>query len=346
MQLTITPKEAYAEILANCEVGLVPMFTASPGVGKSAIVRKVAKDYKLKLIDLRLSQAMPEDLNGFPKIFTDTSGYSTASYVPFDTFPLDTDEIPDGYNGWLLFFDEITSSTKPVQAASYKVILDGMVGNRKLHPNVYIVAAGNKSTDKAVVNQMSTALQSRMIHYEMVPSVPDFTENALQENYDHRIIAFVNEIPSRLMRFDPTKAGQEKTFPCPRTYEFLSRLIKNKEVTEKQLPRVAGAIGQGTAIEFITFCQEYGKLPKLADVISDPKTTAVPVEASTKYATMFMLIENATTQNLGAILDYISRFGIEQQIVFSRSVHAVDPSLVETNGKFSAYVQSMTKYLG
>ena len=51
-------------IIAKCiQAGLVPFLKGSPGIGKSAIVHALAKQYKLKVIDLRLSQCDPTDLN-------------------------------------------------------------------------------------------------------------------------------------------------------------------------------------------------------------------------------------------------------------------------------------------
>lgn len=340
MHLSYTPKGIYEEIEVTTQAGLVPMITGSPGVAKSAIVRKFSKDFGLKLIDLRLGTYLPEDLNGLPMRNGDK-----ASFVPFDTFPLETDPIPEGYQGWCIFFDEITSAQKPTQAAAYKVILDKMVGNQHLHPNVVMVAAGNKATDRAVVNQMSTALQSRMIHYEMEVSVSDFTEHALLEGFDSRIIAFVNEVPSRLMKFDPSIAGLDKTFACPRTYEFLSRLIKGRDIENKHLGRIAGTIGKGTAVEFLTFVQNYGKIPKLADILANPNAVPLPQEASTKYATMFMLVEHADWQNIDPMLTYIKQFGLDQQIVFGKSVHAKDKLLIEKNAAFSTYINGILKYM-
>lgn len=45
------------------EAGLVPMIIGSPGIGKSDIIRTIADQYKLKVIDIRLAQADPTDLN-------------------------------------------------------------------------------------------------------------------------------------------------------------------------------------------------------------------------------------------------------------------------------------------
>jgi len=64
--------EDIMEILANdaptllndvLKAGLVPMMVGSPGIGKSDIVKTVAKENNLKVIDVRLSQCDPTDLN-------------------------------------------------------------------------------------------------------------------------------------------------------------------------------------------------------------------------------------------------------------------------------------------
>ena len=83
--------------------------------------------------------------------------------------PASTDEQTGGqrqptyYAGWLLFLDEFNSASVAVQAASYKIVLDRMVGKGHLHKNVAVVCAGNLESDGAIVEQMSTPLQSRLV---------------------------------------------------------------------------------------------------------------------------------------------------------------------------------------
>ena len=43
--------------------GLVPFVQSSPGMGKSSIMRQIAKDLQLQMIDHRLSTSEPTDLN-------------------------------------------------------------------------------------------------------------------------------------------------------------------------------------------------------------------------------------------------------------------------------------------
>ena len=111
------------------DAGLVPFIVSSPGMGKSCVVKSLADDYNLKLIDHRISTSEPTDFSGLPRI---TDDY--AKMVPFtDIFPLESTQIPQGKNGWILFLDEFNSGTKQTMAASYRPILDHQVGQHGLH---------------------------------------------------------------------------------------------------------------------------------------------------------------------------------------------------------------------
>ena len=102
MSIQVNVNKATSELARTIRKQLVPMLVGSPGEGKSAIGNAIAAMYNLKVIDVRLSQADPADLMGYPRI-DDKTG--KASYAPMDTFPLEGDPIPEGYAGWLLFFN-------------------------------------------------------------------------------------------------------------------------------------------------------------------------------------------------------------------------------------------------
>ncbi len=339
LKVTVTQKQVREEVIKCITKNLVPYIVSSPGMGKSSIIADIAKQWNLKLLDLRLSQCTPEDLQGFPM----RTG-NKATFTPFDIFPLEGEEPPEGYDGWLLLLDEMSSAAKPVQAAAYKLVLDRMVGSFHLNERCAIVCAGNKASDKAVVTQMSTALQSRLIHYEMELNYEEWLEWAMQNDFDHRITGFIQFSPSKLMDFRPDH--QDKTFACPRTWEFLNRLIEGDEVSNRYLARIAGTVGQGVATEFITFAEEYTRIPKLHDILSDPENAMIPRESSTKYATVSMLIDRHDQDNMKDLLSYIKRYPIELQIVFSRSVLIRNPDIRTENKAFGAYaLDMMQKYL-
>ena len=103
----------------DLKAGLTPMVSSSPGMGKSDIIRTIANTFKLKVIDFRVSQCEPVDMQGYPGV---TNGRMTFNIPEY--FPIEGDTVPDGYDGWLLFLDEFNSGNKQTEAAAYKLILD------------------------------------------------------------------------------------------------------------------------------------------------------------------------------------------------------------------------------
>jgi hypothetical protein len=326
--IQITPKQAASIITKSIKARLTPMMHGSPAIGKSSIVHQVAKKFNLKVIDLRLSQCDPTDLLGFPTV---TEG--KASYMPMDTFPvagdalpeiMDEDNKPTGkfYDGWLLFLDELPIAPPAVQAAAYKLILDRMVGNHHLHTRVAIVAAGNLESDNALVQPMSTALQSRMKHIELKLSNAEWLEWAFDHKLDFRITAFIQFKPDALYTFRPDHT--DHTYASPRTWEFANRtlgqLSENLHEDPDALPMLAGDISEGVAFEFIEFCKIENQLPKMQSIILDPLGTHVPREPSVLFLLSGAIAAKASQEHMDNIIKYASRMPAEFQVVCLREV--------------------------
>lgn len=324
MTISVTIKQARQFVIRCMQQKLVPLLVGSPAIGKSDIVRSIAKEYGLKLIDMRLAQTDPTELQGFPSIRADRK---KAAYIPLETLPTEGDEIPEGYNGWLVFLDEITSGLKATQAASYKVILDRLVGNLPLHSKVLVVAAGNRITDGAIVEELSTALQSRMVHFDVIvdPTAQEWLEWAAQANIDHRIMAYIRYKPELLYNFRPDHT--DKTYASPRTWEFASRLIKNTPVEITDLPLLAGTIGEGVASEFITYCKIYKTLLTVEQILQDPANIPVPQSPSEIYALTSSLAANAKRETIDALMGFITRLPIEFQIITLRDMARRNPAI-------------------
>lgn len=238
-----------------------------------------------------------------------------------DTFPIEGDELPvnpatgQKYNGWLLFLDEFNSASRAVQAAAYKIVLDKMVGQHKLHKNVAIICAGNKESDGAIVEPMSTALQSRLVHFELVLNVQEWLDHAHEAGYDHRVSDYIKFKNNQLYTFKPDHT--DKTYACPRTWEFASKLLSNiPDIDDKDTrPLLAGTISEGVAHEFLTFCKVYTRLPKITEILARPADVDVPQEPSVLYALTGTLANNAKTDNVDKLMKYIVRMSKEFQVI-------------------------------
>lgn len=343
--MRVTPRKLAWLVAMTLEAGLVPFITGSPGIGKSAITHQLAKAGNLKLIDHRLSTSAPEDLSGLPHFVN-----GEAHFAPFaGLFPIEgMSEIPEGYDGWLLFLDEFNSADRDIQKAAYKLVLDRQVGQHRLHPKVQVVCAGNLMSDRALVSELGTAMQSRMVHLELCVDFKEWLEDvAIPQNYDQRVIAYLSRHTDNLMNFDPNH--NDKTFCCPRTWEFTNRLLKvcgdTKKVDEALTPAFAGTISAGVAVEFVQFTAVYDLLPSMEDILSGK--AAVPQGLDLRWATISMMASNldpSKKDDLNKLTVYANQFDVALRVLFYRMALVRFPQL-RREPSFSLALLSLQDYL-
>ena len=320
-------------LIEDIKIGHTPMVTSSPGMGKSDIIRKVAKRGNLKVIDLRVSQCEPVDLQGYPGVIL-----NRMTFHPPEYFPLKNDKLPlhsDGstkYSGWLLFLDELNSGTKQIQAAAYKLILDKAVYLYNLHPMCFIVAAGNLSTDRAIVTTQSTALMSRMTHYQLAISNQAWIDWANANEIDHRIISFIKFKPGSLHNFKQNT--DELTFPCPRTWSMASKIIASKSsIEELTTIRLAGTVGDAAAVELTQFSKIYQDLPTIESILANPGSGwKLPDQPDRQFAITTLLAHNANEDNLDKIIIATKRLDLDFQVITFKDIYKKSPHLKDHAG--------------
>ena len=322
--MELSTKDIPEAVVNVLYAGKVPFIKGSPGIGKSDIIRQVAEELNLKVIDFRLSQADPTDLQGFPGV---VEGRST--FYPGEMFPIEGDEIPAGYNGWLLFLDEMNSAPLSVQAAAYKLCLDKQIGQYSLHKNVAIVGAGNKSTDKAITQRIGTAMQSRLVHLNMAVDPDHWLKWANVAGIDHRITSFIEFRKELLHKFDPSHA--DDTFACPRTWAFLSDIIKGKEkLSHIDVVTAAGTVGEGCALEFKGFSEIFQSLPKISEIMNKPDTVKIPNEPSVHYALAGLISYEVNVNNINNLSKFVERLPADFQVVTWKSAVRRNAEIIES----------------
>lgn len=328
------PRQVAKAIERILLAGLVPFIQGSPGVGKTALVKAFAAQYNLKVLDTSASTMAPTDISGLPNLSGDK-----AKFIPFENFPVEGDEIPEGFDGWLVFLDEFNSGPKAVQAAMYKVVLNREVGLNKLHEKVMIVTTGNLATDRAIVNSLGTAMQSRLIHIEVEmesdQARQEFLEDVvIAQKWDWRLAAYLAANPDAIHRFKSDH--NDKTFECPRTWEFMHYLLNGVEYTmddngnydmSEDTPLFAGAIGSGAAVAFVAFTRVFSHLPKLEDILADPEAVTIPHDRPIQFASMTSLVNATTKENFDKLTIYINRHVSEFRLIYFRSLMVTRPDL-------------------
>lgn len=322
------------------KAGLVAFLQSSPGMGKSSIVKQIANEYNLELIDCRLSTMEPTDLQGLPWF-----NKGKAEFQPYSFFPLADSPIPEGKSGWLLFLDEFNSASRATQAAAYRVVLDREIGMHKLHPYCAVVAAGNKMTDGAITNKLSTAMSSRVVHLNMELNFEDWRDNfALPQKIDERIIAYLSMYPEKLMDFDPERDDQ--TFSCPRTWEFASKILHATQQNPSEIvDLLAGAITGEQASSFAQFCKVYKDLVTVDDILADPEVKA-PKDKAGQWAILIHLTNRVDEKNLEPVLTWVDKnFDKSLAVTFLRTLNARHGTAFFKNKAYCEYTQKLAKYM-
>jgi len=248
-------KELTTSITAMVQAQIPTFVWGPPGIGKSSVVKQVAETNGYEFIDLRLALMDPTDLKGIP--FYDKEQHQ-ALWAPPSFLPKE--------GSGILFLDELNSAPPAVQASAYQLILDRKVGEYTLPEGWAIVAAGNREGDRGVVYRMPSPLANRFVHLDMEVSVEDWRDWAFHAKLDERVIAYIGYKSEDLFSFDPTK--NEKSFATPRSWEFVSSLLKSSMDDKLLLETISGAIGKERAVNFLSFAKVMHKLPDMEMILS------------------------------------------------------------------------------
>lgn len=274
---TVNAESAKQAIMHCFDVGLPLFLWGPPGIGKSDLMKQIGEETGRRVIDIRLALWEPTDIKGIPYYDPEKLTMLWASPAELPTDPDDNS---------IILFDEMNSAAPAVQAAAYQLILDRKVGAYTLPPGVSIVAAGNRESDKGVTYRMPKPLQNRFTHLEMVAEFGPWLEWAVKNRIDASVIGFLTVFKDNL--FDRDLGGSSRSFATPRSWTYVSRLMKKKGLPEDILmDLIAGSIGEGHALKFKAQRQISGKLPNPEDVLSGKVTEidkSLKEEISAQYA--------------------------------------------------------------
>ncbi len=282
----------------------IPTFIwGPPGIGKSSIVKQIASANGYQFIDLRLSLMDPTDLKGIP--FYDKEEHQ-ALWAPPSFLPREGEGI--------LFLDELNSAPPAVQASAYQLILDRKVGEYTLPEGWAIVAAGNREGDRGVVYRMPSPLANRFVHLEMDVSVDDWRDWAYESGLDERVIAYIGYKSDDLFSFDPTL--NEKSFATPRSWEFVSSLLRSQMDDKLLLETIGGAIGKERAVRFLSFAKVMHKLPDIEAILESGKGE-YPEEVDVLHALATGLVMGILKNPSKERMDNLLNYSLELQSEFS-----------------------------
>jgi hypothetical protein len=274
---TLSPNKAKSRI-SHAITKKRPVFIwGPPGIGKSDIVHQIGEALDAHVIDVRLSLWEPTDIKGIPYYSAEDNKMSWAPPV----------ELPDAamasqHKAIILFLDEMNSAAPAVQAAAYQLILNRRVGAYELPDNVYIVAAGNRETDKGVTYRMPAPLANRFVHLELAVSFDDWFNWAVDNKIHKDVVGFLQFAKRDLYDFDPKSPN--RSFATPRSWSFVSELLEDNLDDETTTDLVSGCVGEGLAIKFVAHRKVAASMPNPTDILEGKIKEIKSKEISAMYS--------------------------------------------------------------
>lgn len=299
-----------------------PFLWGPPGVGKSDGVNELAEllsartGRKVVVTDIRLLLFSPIDLRGVP--VADETRQFTDWLKPRI---LDLNPSKDIVN--ILFLDELSAAPQSVQAAAYQLTLNRAIGEHKLPDNTLVMAAGNRTTDRAVAYKMPSALANRMMHYDICVDFKTWAQWAIEKGNVHPyVLGYLSYDMSKLYLED--KSMDEVAFPTPRSWMFISNILNTLgdiDDISKCYSMISSCIGIGTTVEFIAWSKVMKDLPKTEDIFRG-KVVKCPCSPDALYALIGSMTTYACRKEKDSETDGLSGTEIENVCRFCDSIPA------------------------
>jgi hypothetical protein len=198
------------------------LLLSPPGLGKSDVVRQAAAAEGLECKSLLGTQIAPEDVSGVPRIVGERSVFCPPRVL-----------LPENASKFCLFLDELPACAPDVQKAFYSLLLERRIGEYLLPEGTWVVAAGNRAEDKALVRTISSALVNRVLILNVRIDVAEWLAWATANKVRDEVIKFIESSPESLLRPVPDRPVP---FSTPRAWASLARALD-----------LVGARGQLTA---------------------------------------------------------------------------------------------------
>jgi len=296
------------------------LLVGPPGVGKTEGVHQLGASTSRKVLEYRLNIREPVDLRGVP--VPDLATNTTKWLAP--------DELPrvdrDGEEGYL-FMEEISTCGPQMQAVALGLVLERKAGDYTLPPGWRIVATGNRVSDRAGAQRLSTALRNRFAHIHIAPNVEAWTKWATANAIAPEVVAFIRLRRDDVLHVMPK--GDENAYPTPRTWVKAAKYVNADP--RRRLRLFAGHVGEAYAAELDGFIQLYRSLGDLDDIVRDPDKAPIPKEPSARFAVCTGLARLANRKNFGNVVKYAKRLEHrESEILIVTDCTTRDESLKNT----------------
>src|SRR5207248_2159416 len=184
------------------------------------------------------TQIAPEDVSGIPRIVGERSVFCPPRVL-----------LPESPEPFCLFLDELPACSPDVQKAFYPLLLERRLGEHALPKGSWVVAAGNRTEDRALVRDLSAALVNRLFLLQVRVDAAEWFHWAEGQGLREEVVMFLRYVPEALPQSEAAR------------WFLLNRIRRLAE--QGQLNHVKPAIING----FIRALPQEHRLTMLVDMV-------------------------------------------------------------------------------
>jgi len=152
----------------------------------------------------------------------------------------------------------------------YKLLRDRMTGWIEFHPDLLVIAAGNRPEDAAIASMLDAPVINRVRVFNILPpTVDEWAEymNKYVEDWDTRVYAFLKRFPQFFCQ-KPNDVETLDPFATPRQWTELAK-VSHYFDDETLECIVYSNVGSEAAAHFTTFVRTH--VPEVGEVLVKPE---------------------------------------------------------------------------
>jgi len=353
VEITISEFKDYFRYYYNADipVNLIGFY----GIGKSSIIKQACEDIakrnnkklvvlnklsyedKIKLLNVpeeKLKKAFVLMILNASHITKDNLYYLTITKEGNVKITLNIDfEILKKFGrNSVIFIDELSHADEEVQKILFSFILDRRLLSEYI--GSYVVCAMNLSDYSLLAREIDYGVYSRMANFILEFNVDDFLKYAIDHKFDKRLIAFLSANRANVDRIviSPEELESKSfiAFHCPRTYEFLDRLIKSyeslsgKKIDAQTLRTLASSvIGFAAASQLVVFLEKIAKY-NIKDIVTHPESFK-NLEEDIKYYVIMYVVDNINQLGVNTVKEFFNEIAkyneefIQYAIIYAKT---------------------------
>lgn len=331
MDSAVTLTQAKRLIEASLQADQPIYLEGAPGIGKTAIVRAIAKARRMPVETLVLSQCDPADVGGVPMRDQGTGALLRLPVGPIRR-ACDT--------GCLLFLDEYSCAPPSAQGASLTLVLERWAGDFRLHADTRPILAGNPTDQASGGHDVTLPMVGRVTWIRVRPTLAEvqgyFATLGAEESSLRTLALDLSatwEASPDLLQIDPPAGHVARPAPwgAPRSWEralrLLDAIVMGGEPIEGELAfaGLGGCVGEPLAASYLAIRKVRHNLPTVKEILADPENAKAPKPQangglSTEEISSIGLLVQVAAQDACAAWIYGARLSAEITPIVGRTL--------------------------